>query len=125
MPSSGVAMRNATAAVVEAPCLGRCHQAPAVCVGQNEMGHATPALVHRALEQGAVAPVDLPEAQPYAAYRLQGGYGVVRALHEGLRSAQSVLDELRSSGLRGLGGAGFPTGLKWSFMPKQYSVHFP
>ncbi len=106
-------------AVVEAPCLGRCHQAPAVCVGQNEMGHATPALVHRALEQGAVAPVDLPEAQPYAAYRLQGGYGVVRALHEGLRSAQSVLDELRSSGLRGLGGAGFPTERKWQIVRSQ------
>lgn len=106
-------------AVVEAPCIGRCHQAPAVCVGQHEMGHATASRVQAALEAGDTGPRALPDAIAYVAYRQQGGYRLVQDLHSGVRSAESVMQELAASGLRGLGGAGFPSGRKWELVRAQ------
>ena len=105
--------------VIEAPCIGRCHQAPAVCIGQHEMGNADAAQVRRALEQGDTAPRDLPAAQRYEAYRAAGGYSLVQAIHRGLLSPEAVMRELQGSGLRGLGGAGFPSGRKWELVRAQ------
>ena len=57
-----------------------------------------------------------PGARTLQGYRKRGGYrGLTRALEIG---PAAVIDEVKASGLRGRGGAGFPTGLKWSFMPK-------
>ena len=53
-----------------------------------------------------------------ATYEATGGYGVWRKILHGELSPEAILDELKASGLRGRGGAGFPTGLKWSFMPR-------
>lgn len=108
-----------TVTVVEAPCIGRCHQAPAVCAGQHEMGHASVAAVQQALQAGHTQPCSLPDAVDYARYRQQGGYRLVQALHLGQRSAESVMQELQASGLRGLGGAGFPSGRKWDLVRAQ------
>jgi formate dehydrogenase len=102
--------------VLEAPCIGRCHQAPAACVGQHEMGHATLERVVQALEHGHTEAVELPDAIGYAAYRKQGGYRLAQELHLGQRSAQQVLDELQASQLKGLGGAGFPAFRKWALV---------
>lgn len=103
-------------AVEEAPCIGRCHQAPAVCVGQHEMGHATAATVQAALRAGQTGPVALPDVVAYAAYREGGGYRLLQDLHAGLRAPQQVLDELQASQLKGLGGAGFPAARKWGLV---------
>ena len=51
-------------------------------------------------------------------YESSGGYKVWRKIIKGELSHGKILDELKTSGLRGRGGAGFPTGLKWSFMPR-------
>ncbi|MES2564574.1 MAG: NADH-quinone oxidoreductase subunit NuoF, partial [Pseudomonadota bacterium] len=54
-------------------------------------------------------------------YEARGGYKALRKmLAEGITPEQ-VINEVKASALRGRGGAGFPTGLKWSFMPKQYT----
>ncbi|WXT99528.1 MAG: NADH-quinone oxidoreductase chain 1 [Catillopecten margaritatus gill symbiont] len=51
-------------------------------------------------------------------YEKSGGYAVWRKILKGEITAEEIIDELKASGLRGRGGAGFPTGLKWSFMPR-------
>ena len=62
------------------------------------------------------------KASPWLdAYRADGGYrALTKAVNE--MSPAQVIDVVKTSGLRGRGGAGFPTGLKWSFMPKQLSL---
>ncbi len=54
-----------------------------------------------------------------AAYESVGGYGVWRRILQEQTPAETIIKELKLSGLRGRGGAGFPTGLKWSFMPRK------
>ncbi len=98
--------------VIPAPCIGRCEQAPAVAVGQNPVPHATPEAVVAKVEAKAIrhAPegfVDL------AGYQSTGGYGLLKACLAGQHDVESVIKTMEDSGLRGLGGAGFPAGRKW------------
>jgi formate dehydrogenase len=98
--------------VIAAPCIGRCAEAPAVCVGHNAFGHATEGEVKKALAEGKVrAPALRPHT--YADYRSQGGYKTWVECLEGGRDVEAVIKTLEDAGLRGLGGAGFPTGRKW------------
>ncbi|HJM55895.1 MAG TPA: NADH-quinone oxidoreductase subunit NuoF [Planctomycetota bacterium] len=53
--------------------------------------------------------------------RADGAYGALRKVFETSMSPEDVVEEVKKSGLRGRGGAGFPTGLKWSFMPNHES----
>jgi len=53
-------------------------------------------------------------------YEAHDGYSAWRRILAGELTPEAVIDEVKASGLRGRGGAGFPTGLKWSFMPKGY-----
>ena len=99
--------------VVEAPCIGRCHEAPAACIGQHEMGHATEERVMAAVAAHDAAPRPLPQAVRLEDYREDGGYALLAACHRGERTRESVLAEIEASGLRGLGGAGFPAARKW------------
>jgi NADH:ubiquinone oxidoreductase subunit F (NADH-binding)/NADH:ubiquinone oxidoreductase subunit E len=98
--------------VVAAPCLGRCDEAPAVCVGQNAFGGATVQRVVAAVNAGLVeaaplSPIDL------AACRADGGYELWADCMSGKRDVEDVLSTMEDAGLRGLGGAGFPAGRKW------------
>ena len=98
--------------VLAAPCVGRCEQAPVAVVHHNALPHATPDAVRVKVALRAVA----PEPESYidlGAYQAQGGYGLLRECIEGRRDVESVLKTLEDSGLRGLGGAGFPAGRKW------------
>jgi len=98
--------------VVAAPCIGRCGEAPAVCVGQNAFGHATEQNVVKAVKDGKVkAPAQHPHT--YAEYRAQGGYKTWAECVDGKRDVDSVIKVMEDAGLRGLGGAGFPAGRKW------------
>jgi formate dehydrogenase beta subunit len=98
--------------VIAAPCIGRCEVAPAVCVGQNAFGHATPEAIARVIERGETR-ATAPEYLDYDAYVATGGYQRLTACLQGTFEAESVIAELENSGLRGLGGAGFQTGRKW------------
>ena len=98
--------------VIAAPCIGRCEQAPAAVVGQNPVPNATcDAVLARV---AGAARRHLPEDHiDRAAYEAQGGYALLKACASGEREVESVIATLEHAGLRGLGGAGFPTGRKW------------
>jgi formate dehydrogenase len=98
--------------VIAAPCIGRCAEAPAVCVGQHAFGHATVENVTECVKKGATKPVG-PQAHGLDEYVKQGGYKTWVECVEGKRDVESVIKTMEDSSLRGLGGAGFPVGRKW------------
>ena len=99
--------------VQSVPCVGRCETAPVAVVGQNPICGANVAAVQRAV-QGNETAAPLPaDTIDLAAYEQNGGYRVLRECVAGDRDVESVLTALEDSGLRGLGGAGFPAGRKW------------
>ncbi|MFL6691923.1 MAG: NAD(P)H-dependent oxidoreductase subunit E, partial [Ramlibacter sp.] len=132
--------------VIPAPCIGRCEQAPAVAVHQRAVPMATLQKVGEAVAQrdavgaqvapagGVFAPATFAErsvtspatanpARPsytdYATYRAEGGYALPAALARGEVDPESVIKAMEDSGLRGLGGAGFPAGRKWRIVRDQ------
>jgi formate dehydrogenase len=112
--------------VIAAPCIGRCEQAPAALVGQVAVAGATPQSVHFGVAQqmarepqAAGQALGIADALGYDAYRAAGGYGLAAALVNGERDADEVLAAMEGSGLRGLGGAGFPAGRKWRIVREQ------
>ena len=98
--------------VLGAPCVGRCEQAPVAVVHQRAVPKADAATV-QALVKADRRHDDVPAAVDLAGYLSQGGYQLLRACHAGSRDVESVIKAMEDSGLRGLGGAGFPAGRKW------------
>ena len=106
--------------VVPAPCVGRCAQAPVAVVHQHPVNFATPQKVQQAVEQKRFHDDGKIEgAISLADYRAQGGYELAAAVTNGEASVDQILDTLEASGLRGLGGAGFPMGRKWRIVRSQ------
>ena len=105
--SSGPGIR-----VVRAPCIGRCDTAPTAEVGHNFVDHATVANVLSAATSGDTH-THLPDYVDYEAYIADGGYKLLARLRSGALSKEDLLKALDDASLRGLGGAGFPTGRKW------------
>ena len=99
------------------PCVGRCQHAPVAVVGKNPVDQATPELVKKHVEKNEVLPT-LPEYVNFAEYQQSGGYQLFQDCLTGKHDAESVISELKKSGLRGLGGAGFPVGSKWEIVSK-------
>ncbi len=104
--------------VVSAPCVGRCEQAPVAVVHQHEIGHATVEKVLAAVQVEATQPV-APDYIDLDAYMAEGGYALLEALNSGQQDAEAVMKAMEDSGLRGLGGAGFPAGRKWRIVSEQ------
>ncbi len=100
--------------VLRAPCMGRCDTAPVLEIGHNHIDHATPEKVNEAISAGDTH-AHLPEYEPFADYADNGGYAKLKELREA-GNWEQVQDDILSSGLRGLGGAGFPSGKKWGFV---------
>ena len=98
--------------VVRAPCVGRCDTAPAAEVGHHFVDHATIANVLAAARAGETH-ADIPKYIDYDAYVAGGGYTLLNRLRAGAMSKEDLLKALDDASLRGLGGAGFPTGRKW------------
>ena len=98
--------------VVRAPCMGGCHNAPVVAIGHALHEHATAESVAGAVSKGETHP-HLPAYPDLAAYRAQGGYKLLEACLSGKMTRDALLKLLDDAQLRGLGGAGFPTGRKW------------
>jgi formate dehydrogenase beta subunit len=104
--------------VVRAPCMGGCHNAPVTAIGHALHEHATLDSVTKAVAAGATHP-HVPDHIGFDAYRASGGYALLGDCLTGKREVESVLKALEDSGLRGLGGAGFPTGRKWRFVRQE------
>ncbi|MBU3582459.1 NAD(P)H-dependent oxidoreductase subunit E [Polynucleobacter sp. 15G-AUS-farblos] len=131
--------------VIAAPCVGRCEQAPVAVVHQYPVLFATVDKVAAAInnnlttqplasddanfEPGALAEQGVsPQGQNqavspgyvgYESYCKQGGYALAKEIVEGKKDAESIIKAMESSGLRGLGGAGFPAGRKWRIVKDQ------
>ena len=129
--------------VIPAPCVGRCEQAPVAIVGQAPVVHARAADVQAAVDAGSArhalprddgafdagaagaAPITsaphevAPAYVGYDAYRQGGGYQLAAGVTSGQVVAADVLKAMTDSGLRGLGGAGFPAGRKWGIVMQQ------
>jgi len=98
--------------VLPAPCVGRCEDAPVAVVGRNPVGRATPETVASLVQAGAVD-ADLSRYVDYERYRKAGGYRIWQEVWDSKRKPDQIMGVLEDSGLRGLGGAGFPAGRKW------------
>ncbi len=112
--------------VLPAPCIGRCDQAPAALVGQVAVPQASEErILQTVLAQAARGAGEIGRALgvsdhvDYDTYRAQGGYSLAAAVVNGEEDAEAVLQAMEDSGLRGLGGAGFPAGRKWRIVREQ------
>ncbi|QWE01733.1 NAD(P)H-dependent oxidoreductase subunit E [Polynucleobacter sp. JS-JIR-II-b4] len=136
---------NPNIKVAAAPCVGRCEQAPVAVVHQYPVLFATTDKVQAAVnnklttqpmakddavfdpaalaEQGISPQGEMQAVSPdyvgYESYRAQGGYALAKEIFEGKKDAESIIKAMESSGLRGLGGAGFPAGRKWRIVKDQ------
>ena len=104
----------ASVRVLRAPCMGRCDTAPALEIGHNHIDHADLEKVEAAIAAGDTH-AHLPDYEGLAAYRAEGGYASLEELRKD-GSWEDVQETVLASGLRGLGGAGFPSGRKWGFV---------
>ncbi len=94
------------------PCIGACDTAPAVAVGQNRIGLASLENISQAVVDEAIR-TTLPAYIDFSSY---DGYVAYKECLSGQKSRENVLGEIETSGLRGLGGAGFPVSRKWRFL---------
>ena len=101
--------------VVHAPCMGRCETAPVAEVGHNHVTGATVATVTATADGGHTHPVNPPYVD-FDAYEAGGGYALLKDCLAGRRTADGLIETMSASGLRGLGGAGFPAGKKWEIV---------
>src|SRR5262249_347278 len=98
--------------VLRAPCMGACDRAPVCAVGHVHVPHASAERVGAALAHGTHAHAAQP-GRDLAAYRLEKGYALLDACLGGRRTREEIIAAVSDANLRGLGGAGFPTGRKW------------
>jgi len=106
---------GAAVRVLHAPCMGHCDAAPAAEVGHRSIGHATVERLAAAARAGETDP-EIPPYQDLAAYRAAGGYTRLGDCLAGRLGVEQVIETLGKSDLRGLGGAGFPSGRKWTLV---------
>ena len=98
--------------VQRVPCIGRCQHAPVAVVGQKAIDNATPEMVTTAVNNKEFK-ADITDYISMQQYLLDQGYQTLKGVLDGSISTESVIKKMEDSGLRGLGGAGFPAGRKW------------
>jgi len=113
--------------VVHAPCMGACDRAPVCAIGHVQPFKATPDTVAVAVKAKPHAHAWKPGAD-FAAYQKAGGYALLSACITDKRTRDELIKIVSDSGLRGLGGAGFPTGRKWSLVraepaPRMFAIN--
>src|SRR5437763_3887507 len=113
--------------VVRAPCMGACDRAPVCAVGHVQLMGATAENVAAAVTQGAHAH-PYPTPNDFERYVRDGGYSLLKACLAGASTRDDIIKTVSDAGLRGLGGAGFPTGRKWTLVraepaPRLFAVN--
>lgn len=112
VPDSGEPVR-----IQSVPCVGRCQHAPVAVVGKNPVDYASAEVVSQKVLEKAVIP-EIPQYIGFDEYRSSGGYKLFQDCITAKKAPEEVINELKNSGLRGLGGAGFPAGTKWEIVKK-------
>lgn len=100
--------------VLRAPCMGRCDTAPTLEIGHNHIDHATLQKVEEAIQRNDTH-FHMVDYENLVDYEKKEGYSELKSLRLN-GNWEEVQEKVSSSGLRGLGGAGFPTGKKWGFV---------
>jgi len=118
---------GANVRVVRAPCMGACDRAPVCAVGHMQVMRASLDAVAAAAKAPA-HPHACASANTLDAYVVSGGYTLLKACLAGKRTRDELIKIVSDAGLRGLGGAGFPTGRKWSLVraepaPRMFAVN--
>ena len=113
--------------VVRAPCMGACDRAPVVAVGHMQVFNATPDTI-ASTAKAPPHPHAFATPNDLARYRADGGYALLADCLSGKRTRDDLIKIVSDAGLRGLGGAGFPTGRKWSLVraepgPRMFAVN--
>jgi formate dehydrogenase len=113
--------------VVRAPCMGACDKAPVCAVGHMQTFHGTPDTV-AAAAKAVPHPHAWHPATDFAGYQKSGGYTLIKDCLAGKRTRDELIKIVSDAGLRGMGGAGFPTGRKWSLVraepgPRMFAVN--
>ena len=108
---------NKNIKVVPGPCMGRCDVAPTVCVGKNYVDNASASKVEKVIQENRFEAV-VPNYISLDEYKKNGGYNIVNQIRNGEISDNHIIETLKDSGLKGKGGAGFPTGMKWEIVSK-------
>ena len=108
---------NKNIKVVPGPCMGRCDVAPTVCVGKNYVDQASVKSVRETIKNNDFDVV-IPNYIDLDQYRKNGGYKISAQVREGMIDNDQIIKTLKESGLKGKGGAGFPTGMKWEIVSK-------
>ena len=101
--------------VIRAPCMGRCDKAPVLEIGHNHIDDATLEKTKQAISKQEFLP-EIPPYEGLEAYKSSGGYSTLSSYISGSATNVEIEEKIAKSGLRGLGGAGFPAGKKWSFV---------
>ena len=100
------------------PCVGRCAEAPIAVVGKNPLEHAKLESVCDAVEVKSIDP-PVSDYITYNKYVNSGGYQLVKRYFDSSNTSEKIIEIIKDSGLRGLGGAGFPAGKKWELVRQQ------
>jgi len=108
---------NKNIKVVPGPCMGRCDVAPTVCVGKNYVDKASVISVNDAIQNKNFDAV-IPNYISLKQYIKNGGYKISQKIKDGIITNEQIISSLKDSGLKGKGGAGFPTGMKWDIVSK-------
>jgi NADH:ubiquinone oxidoreductase subunit F (NADH-binding)/NADH:ubiquinone oxidoreductase subunit E len=106
---------GANVRVLRAPCMGACDRAPVAAVGHVQVMQSSPEKIAAAVAKGTHAHAYKTDTD-FAAYRAAGGYALLESCLSGARSRDDIIKTVSDAGLRGLGGAGFPTGRKWTLV---------
>ena len=109
--------------VMPSPCMGLCNEAPAAAINKNYAGNVSAtSLINNAKNQ-QIEPF-LPHYQTYEAYINDNGYQLFQQINSQQLSTEIILDTLEKSGLKGLGGAGFPTADKLRIVRAEASPRY-
>ena len=118
---------GANVRVLRAPCMGACERAPVCAIGHAQIFKADAASVTAAVAADAHAHAVTP-GKNFEQYRADGGYQLLKACLDGQRTREDVIKAVADADLRGMGGAGFPTGRKWNLVraepaPRLFAVN--
>ena len=116
-------LNNDNIKIVPGPCMGRCQSAPTVCVGKNYIDNATSEDIIKAINLKKFS-VKIPKYKKFEQYIASGGYVVSKKIENNEISNHEIINILNNSGLKGKGGAGFPTAKKWEIVSKYKDIKY-